>query len=408
VNEPLVIAENLGKQYSRRAAPRSWHTWLQPVGAVPDNGKFWGLRDVSFTVRGGEMLGVIGANGAGKSTLLRLLGGIGRPTQGRLEVKGRIGALLDLGGGFLGDLTGRENAILAGVVAGLLRTEIEALLPRIIAFAELEEAIDDLLLTYSSGMTMRLAFSVAVHTSPNVLLVDEFLSVGDLAFQARCRERIAELRHGGCAIVFVSHTMEQVRELCDRTLWLRRGETAAFDTTEVVTRVYESEMHRTTLARTPAAPVVLSAAGIELVPQDNRMGTLEAEVTKVTLLPGNTIRSGEPLALQIDIVAHKPISQPIVTVSITRSEDGAICLDTSTARAGVALGNLASRLSLNFVLDRLEIQAGSYFVNVGVFEASWAHAYDYHWHAYPLYVEGAPAHNGVLAPPTRWLLLESS
>ena len=169
------------------------------------------------------MVGVIGPNGAGKSTLLRLIGGVGRPDEGRVKTRGQIGALLDLGAGFHPDLTGRENVFVSGVIGGLTRREVVERFDAIVAFSELEEFIDCPLRTYSSGMQMRLAFAVAVHVEPEVLLIDEVLSVGDLSFQTKSFERITYFKAKGCTIIFVSHNHKAVRELCDEALWLNCG-----------------------------------------------------------------------------------------------------------------------------------------------------------------------------------------
>jgi len=397
VKESRIIAEKVCKQY--RPTTKSSR---KAGGARPHA---WALQDVSFSVAPGEMFGVVGANGAGKSTLLRLLGGVGRPTTGSIRISGRIGALLDLAGGFLGDLTGRENAVLAGVVAGLLKREIEERMGEIVAFAELEDFIDQPVRTYSTGMMMRLAFAVAVHTDPEVLLVDEFLSVGDLAFQAKCNARIKTLRDGGCAIVMVSHGMDQVRQLCDRVLWLRSGEVAALATAEVVAGLYETEMREETLRRTPEGPKRTSG-GLDLVPRENRFGTFEVEIDSVVFSPGEVVRSGEPLAVTIGYRAKAAVPAPAFVVSITK-EDGTICLDTNTHLARVDVPDLQQPGQIRFAIDRLDLAAGNYFLDVGIFESDWKHAYDYHWHAYPFTVEGAPAHKGLLAPPCRWQFVEA-
>jgi lipopolysaccharide transport system ATP-binding protein len=347
------------------------------------------------------MLGVIGANGAGKSTLLRLIGGIGLPTSGRILVDGRIGGLLDLGGGFLRDLTGRENAMMAGVVAGLLRDEIAERLPQVAHFAELVEQIDAPLRTYSAGMQMRLAFAVAVHTDPDVLLVDEVLAVGDLAFQAKCHARIRAMREQGCAIVMVSHGMDAVKTMCDRALWLRRGEVAALGDPRDVSSLYEAEMHLETLRRAPDAPAGLSGSGIPHAARETRF--LEVEISSVTVRPSGVLRGGDPLEVEFDLDARASVSSPIFFLSIT-SEDGTVCVDTSTRSAEVEVPDLAGPAHVHFAIDRLELATGRYFVNVGVFKTDWSDAYDFRWHAHPLTVESSTAHRGVLAPPSRWRL----
>jgi lipopolysaccharide transport system ATP-binding protein len=211
---------------------------------------FWALRDVSFTVAPAQMVGLIGHNGAGKSSLLRLIGGVGRPDAGRIEVSGRLGALLDLGAGFHAELTGRENAMINGVISGLTRAEVRRQFDSIVDFAELAAFIDSPLRTYSSGMIMRLAFAVAVHIEPDVLLIDEDLSVGDIAFQEKCLRRVAEFKARGCTILLVSHNADLVSQLCDEALWLRAGRVAAHGPAAPVVEQYVRAM----TAAEPAAP----------------------------------------------------------------------------------------------------------------------------------------------------------
>ena len=404
-NEIRVEVEGLGKEYLRRAAvARTWRELFgsaaRPRGAAEP---FWALRGVSFSVGAGEMLGIVGGNGAGKSTLLRLLGGIGRPTAGRLNVRGRIGALLELGGSFLGDLSGRENAVLAAVVAGYTQAEAHARIDEIVAFAELEAVIDTPLRTYSSGMMMRLAFSVAVHTEPDVLLVDEFLSVGDLAFQAKCLARIRRIREDGCAVILVSHGMDQVRRSCERALWLRRGEVVAHDAAEVVAGAYEAEMRAETLRRTPPAPPRALTDGQTLRVGENRFGSFDVEIVGVGLRPAGALHSGGSLSVDIRWKAARPAPGPIFTVTIRR-DDGTICLDTNTQASGDAAPDLLGEGTVRLEFDRLEIGAGSYYVDVGIYERNWSHAYDYHWHVYPLVVDGPNALKGVMVPPSRWTI----
>jgi lipopolysaccharide transport system ATP-binding protein len=185
--------------------------------------EFWALKDVSFEVRPGETLGIIGRNGAGKSTTLKLLTRILKPTLGRSEVKGRVGALIELAAGFHPDLTGRENVFLQGAIMGMRRHEIERHFDEIVEFAGVAEFVDTPVKRYSSGMQARLGFSVAAHLEPDVLLIDEVLAVGDLSFQQKCYERLREFKRSGVAIAFVSHNMQAISMLCDRVLYLQPG-----------------------------------------------------------------------------------------------------------------------------------------------------------------------------------------
>jgi lipopolysaccharide transport system ATP-binding protein len=240
-----IAVQGVSRFYRRYHADRPW-TWQEAVVNVwrlqPAAEKFWALRDVSFEIGPGRMVGVIGHNGAGKSTLLRLVGGVGRPDAGRIAVHGRLGALLDLGSGFHNDLTGRENVLIGGVICGLTRAEVARRFDEIVSFAELEDFIDSPLRTYSTGMVLRLAFAVAAHIDPEILLIDEVLRVGDLAFQEKCLARIRQFKSSGCTILLVSHDTDIMGQLCDEVLWLRSGRLAAYGPAEPITRDYVSEM----------------------------------------------------------------------------------------------------------------------------------------------------------------------
>ena len=224
--ESAVVVENLSKQYYRYHTDRPWtlhEALVKGLRRLRPAERFWALREVSFSVAPGRMLGIVGANGSGKSTLLRLIGGIGRPDEGFVRTSRRIGAMLDLGAGFHPDLTGRENVFVNGVICGLTRRQVAERFDSIVSFAELEEFIDNPIRTYSTGMQMRLGFAIAVHADPEVLLIDEILSVGDHSFQRKCFDRIAQFKAQGCTIIFVTHDTETVCELCDEAIWLNGG-----------------------------------------------------------------------------------------------------------------------------------------------------------------------------------------
>ena len=195
-------------------------TWLKGQSNYQT---FWALKDVSFEVNKGEVVGIIGRNGSGKSTLLKIISGLFRPSEGEISVKGRIVPMLELGSGFDPELTGRENVFLNGAILGYTEAFLKEQFDDILEFSELGEFIDMPLKTYSSGMMMRLAFSVATIVQPEILIVDEILAVGDEAFQRKSRAKMLELMGGGTTVLYVSHSLDQIRELCNRVIWLDRG-----------------------------------------------------------------------------------------------------------------------------------------------------------------------------------------
>ena len=399
-----IVVKGLGKRFNRYSADRPY-TIMQAALAgfrqMKPQARFWALRDINFTVAPGEMLGILGKNGAGKSTLLQLVGGIGHAQEGTIEVNGRIGGLLDLGAGFHSDLTGRENVFVGAVVAGLTRREAARRFDDIVEFAELKPFIDSPMRTYSTGMQMRLGFSVAVHTDPEVLLIDEYLSVGDVAFQTKCLNRIAEFKNQGCAIVLISHSAAQIQKMCDRALWLKSGEIMAYGEPEVVAGQYLSSRRSETEKRTPMRPPEVTSTGSQLRVNENRFGSLEVEITDVKVLPDEEINTGDGITIEIHYSVPKPIAAAIFGVTISR-EDGQSCFDTNTNQMGRLLPLAFGKGTIRLHVDRLDLGNGQYYVNAGVYEKSWAYAYDYHWHVYPLYVRSTVHQKTILCPPYRW------
>mgnify|MGYP002551984867 FL=1 len=202
--------------------------------------EFWALKNVSFEVERGEVVGIIGHNGAGKSTLLKVISGILKPTGGSLEVHGNVVPMLELGSGFDHDLTGRENIFLNGSILGYSEKYLKEKYEQIVEFSELGKFIDVPIRNYSSGMLMRLAFSIATVVQPEILIVDEILAVGDAAFQEKSKTRMLELMSGGTTVLFVSHSLEQIREMCDRVIWLEHGQIKAIGATKEICDAYEA------------------------------------------------------------------------------------------------------------------------------------------------------------------------
>ena len=256
MTDHAIVVEGLGKRYSLSAARERHDTLRDQImdslrsifrsnghrsasGQRPDSSNtIWALKNISFEIKHGEVVGIIGRNGAGKSTLLKILSRITDPTTGRVEIYGRVGSLLEVGTGFHGELTGRENIYLNGAILGMRRGEIENKFDQIVAFAEVEKFIDTPVKRYSSGMYVRLAFAVAAHLEPELLIVDEVLSVGDAAFQRKCLGKMSDVAREGRTVLFVSHNMLAVKHLCGRALLLEGGCTVADDTSEVVIGKY--------------------------------------------------------------------------------------------------------------------------------------------------------------------------
>jgi len=397
---PDAIAVNhLGKRFRRYDPARAW-TFQDALfrrlrGHRPAE-YFWGLQDVSFSVAKGRAVGLIGRNGAGKSTLLRLIGGIGRPDKGTISVQGRISGLLDLGIGFHPDLTGKENIFISGVIGGLTRREVAERYKSIVEFSELREFIESPLRTYSSGMYMRLAFSIAIHTDPDILLVDEVLAVGDIGFQRKCLARIADFKERGCTIVMVSHDPCLVREFCEDVLWLDRGRIRKFGAASGIVDHYVYEME--TLHRTPVSfPAVIASSGIELRVHENRFGSLELELDQIRVLdsyqqPTFELVDEGPLTVELHYSAESTIRNPIFGVTIVDTE-GRVCFDTNSQNSGITLSEADEKGIVAVRLEGLQLTNGRYFVEVGAYKHDWAYGYDYHAKAYPLRVQ-SPHQNG--------------
>src|SRR5256886_515725 len=250
MNNTVIQAEGLSKLYRRGlhvddGLRHSLDAFLRsPVASLRRKKEetFWALKDVSLEVREGEVLGLIGRNGAGKTTLLKILSRITRPTEGWAEIHGRVGSLLEVGTGLHPELTGRENTFLSGAILGMSKAEIECKFDEIVGFAELEKFIDTPVKHYSSGMYVRLAFAVAAHLEPEILLVDEVLAVGDINFQKKCLGKMGDVARGGRTVVLVSHQLNQIRRLCHRVVWIDDGSVREDRPTHEVVSAYESAM----------------------------------------------------------------------------------------------------------------------------------------------------------------------
>ena len=372
-----VIFNAVSKRYAAYARPADRLRELVWPRRGAASGEFWALRDVSFDVPTGETLCLIGANGSGKSTSLQLAAGILRPTEGAVEVQGRVAALLELGAGFHPEFTGRENARLSASLFGLSGREIRDRFAEIEEFAEIGDFIDRPVKTYSTGMLVRLAFAVAINVEPEVLLVDEALAVGDYYFRQRCMRKVHELRGKRVTILFVSHAMADVQALGTRALWLDGGRVAELGEPSSVVRKYLARMEdriRTSSDVGPGAPqsealpeIAPAPAVARSVPNvDHRFGTGRAEVTGIEVLDarGRATRSLQPCqraTVRITARARQRIAAPNIGFMM-RNHLGIDFAGTNTAREGCPMDSMepGEVRTVDFHLDLPELYAGSF------------------------------------------------
>jgi lipopolysaccharide transport system ATP-binding protein len=366
----------VSKYYTvRHERPRSFQELIVRTlrrQSSPSVEKYWILRDVSFAVDHGEIVGLIGPNGAGKSSILKLISKIIEPTSGEIIVNGRLSALLELGAGFHPDLTGRENIYLNGAILGMSDRTIRQRFDDIVQFAELERFIDVPVRHYSTGMYMRLGFSVAVHASPEVLLVDEVLSVGDQSFQGRCLDRIYELVSTGVAVLFVSHNMNTVRAMCDRAIWLEEGAIRAEGHPDAVAKAYLGELGDDDLA-------TLNAHRGRVVP-GRRHGSQEAKITDVQFIDCHgeeryVYESGESLTIRIAYECREPVQRPVFGLAVFR-KDGWHINGPNTDFAGSPIDEIDGRGYVDYQIASLPLLEGIYRLSVSIYDHELRHAYD--------------------------------
>jgi ABC-type polysaccharide/polyol phosphate transport system ATPase subunit len=359
--------------------------------------EIWALRDVSLRAEPGEAVGLVGRNGSGKTTLLRLVSGIFKPTSGHIETGGRIGSLLELGAGFHPDFTGRENVYLNGSIHGLSRARIRELMDEIVAFAELERAIDLPVRTYSSGMYMRLGFSVAAHIRADVLLLDEVFAVGDEDFQRKCFGKIREFKLRGGTIVFVSHDAQAVERLCDRAVLLGQG-AVVFDGE---TREAIAEYRRLLTGERSPDEV---AAGLR------EWGSGEAHIVSARLLDADgderqQFAAGEPAVVQLAIASEANVPPPRVSLEL-RDDDGVVLGGITQPTAELGWGAQAGERALRFEIARLPLADGHFHLRCALIEADGGHLLHSLDDAVRFFVFPAGMQTGAVLLEGRWTMQE--
>lgn len=362
----------------------------------PNNNGLWAVKDVSFDVMPGESLGIVGRNGSGKSTVLKLASGIIHPSSGQVLIRGRLSALLELGAGFHPDLTGRENIFLNGSILGMSKTEVVRCYDSIVEFSELEDFINMPVKHYSSGMYMRLGFSVAVHVEPNVLIIDEILAVGDQSFQQKCTERIYEMQRKGTTIVLVSHNLHTVRALCSHLIWLEHGLVKMSGHPEDVIDAYLESQQGWTVKR--------SADGSGW----DRWGSHEIEITSVNLLDetgkaANIFHLGRPMTIELHYRANQPVEEPVFGLAFFRP-DGTYLSGPDNHLSGLDLGQVTGEGVLRYCLPELLLTPATYYLTAAVYDKGGNLPYDHHEKAYRFRVvaDNDKQYKGLVQFPSHW------
>lgn len=330
---PAIEFDHVSKRYQLGAQQGSirdvLHGMIRRLGPTWQNPSepFWALRDVSFKVERGQALGIIGANGAGKTTTLKLLSNITKPTHGNVRIAGRVSSLIELGAGFHPDLTGRENIYLNGAILGMTQREIKRLFETIVDFAEIGPFLDTPVKRFSSGMYARLGFAVAAHVNPDVLLIDEVLSVGDIGFQAKCATRMQQLRRQGTSIVFISHNMHAMSGLCDSCVLLERGQVKFAGPTSEAIQLFQQLMHT---RRSP---------DLDTTPLGRSLDPVVIERVEVLDEGGNPrdeFELGETVVARIHYRANDTIEQPLFSAGLIRADGLHVCSNTAAGQLDVA------------------------------------------------------------------------
>ncbi|MHB8872557.1 MAG: ABC transporter ATP-binding protein [Myxococcaceae bacterium] len=425
-----IVLHGIGKRFKKQTVRRDHTTlkdeiirWLKRrrdrIAMAPST-YIEALKGVDLTIPKGKTVGIIGRNGSGKSTLLKIITGIYTPTSGTLEVHGRISALLDLGAGFHPDFSGRENIIINGIILGMSRAEVKSRVDEIIAFSELGDFIDEPVRTYSSGMYMRLAFAVATHVDPEILIIDEILAVGDEHFGKKSMAKMTEFKKSGRTIVLVTHDLGTVQRWCDLAAWIDGGKTRlvgepgyVVDQYRQAVAVAEAQAEQTGVSALsspggslPELPAPVKPTTGPEASADHRSGNYRLELKRVRLLDAagresTVVDSEAGLEVCIEYLAKEPLADVVFAIELKRA-DGLHLYGTNTTTEGVVLPQpLEGEGRVRLIIDRIGLTSGGYCLDVTARTAGGV-TYDMHRGLYPFTVQSAVNDVGVVRPPHHW------
>jgi ABC-2 type transport system ATP-binding protein len=395
MSEPAIIVDSVSKNF------RLYHERNRYIKAAILRGRraryeeFWALENVSFEVEHGSTLGLIGSNGSGKSTMLKCLTGIYRPDKGRIAVNGNIAALLELGSGFHPELSGRENIYLNAAILGLSKKDAQRQFDSIVEFAGLERFIDTAVKNYSSGMQIRLGFSIAAHVEPEILLIDEVLTVGDQTFQRKSSEKIEQFRREGRTIVVVSHSLASVQQLCKEVIWLEKGHMMMRGPAAEVISAYTGESY--------AQHVAMDADFRE------RWGTEEVRIDRIDLLNDSgekieRVETNGAMTISTQLTAQTSVRAPVVKVSISKL-DGDIVWSSTSRKSDLGLGNLNNPVVVNIAIPKLPLLEGTYYISVACTDTTGTTDFDHcqNWVRFDVH-QSDLFEEGLVAVPSIWTL----
>jgi ABC-type polysaccharide/polyol phosphate transport system ATPase subunit len=400
VQEPAIRFGSVKKSFTfSNARPQTILETLISIFSRQHNREkqtLWAVNGVSFEVMPGESLGIIGRNGSGKSTILKLASGIIRPSDGQVLIRGRLSALLELGAGFHPDLTGQENIYLNGSILGMSKEDVEGCYDSIVEFSELGEFINMPVKHYSSGMYMRLGFSVAVHVEPDILIIDEILAVGDQSFQSKCIDRIYEMKRKGTTIIIVSHNLNTIRALCSHILWVEQGLIKMSGPADDVIDAYLETQHGWRVRR--------NADGDGW----DRWGTHEIELTGIDLLDSKgqvkeVFYPGDPITIEMHYRANRPVEEPIFGLAFFQP-DGTYVSGPDNRLAGIHLGVVTGNGVVRYCLDQLLLSPATYYLTAAIYDTDGQNPYDHHEKAYRFRVvsEDNQKYKGLVQFPAHW------
>lgn len=413
MSEALIKVENVSKKFCRSLKRSLWYgltdVGTELIGLEKDrtslrNEEFWALKNISFEVNKGESIGLIGRNGAGKTTLLRLLNGLIRPDSGRIEVRGRMQALIALGAGFNPVLTGRENIYISGALLGIPKVEIDRRFDEIVDFSGIEDFIDAPVQSYSSGMAVRLGFSVAIHMEPDILLLDEVLAVGDIPFRVKCHKKLGEMKERGIPWILVSHDVGTIRNKTDKAIFLNKGQIEYIgDPADAISHyIYSLSEH--------------DMGKKNRLPDADTMETLSPDrdviIEDVTLLSEDFKKkehflTGEPLIVRIDYLAQKKVDNPSFGIHIYGTDDEMCYTGINTSVSNYKIDYIHGRGSVFYQVDTIPLLSGIYRVRADIWDKNMGMLDKKNEGAY-LHIKGGAFSTGIVYIPHTWKFLNGN